>query len=284
MGKNGKQIGGWILLLLAIGFFVLQMAFLFLHSQYQVEYSDNRLFYLINLFSIIFLGLSIPLLIQISKKQKLLGGAIIALFVLINGILLSMDLSKTKNIVSLSPDFKHVLSIKENKETGQATYYRTHYHILARPKESLPYTTSGEFKVKWITNDAAAVTYRAADNTIHQYIGTYGGRDGGGYYYVGPSIYGRWSGGNTEVISDQTGIKVIHPEGMDTFSWDEVVQFGTLAIVLTNNDEAVWTIALNENFKIQSESLVPPIGDISIYKATMEKSKPVTLKYAGSVL
>lgn len=282
MNKKLKNIGGWGLFLISTGLFLLQMAFLFLYARFQVEYTDNRLFYLINILSSIFLWLALLLLLQMGKKQRLLGGVFIALFIFANGIFLTIDLTKTHNIVSLSPDLKHVLSIKENKETGQSIYYRTYFHIFAWPKETLPYKTTGDFKVYWLANDVAAVTYRAADHTIHQYIATYGDRGDGGYYYVGPSIYGRWSGGNIEVTSSQDGIKVIHNNGMDSFNWDQVVQFGTLAVVLTNNNEAVWTIALDENFKVQSESLVPPIGDISIYKATMEKSRPVTLKYAGS--
>ncbi|RST61615.1 hypothetical protein D5F11_001695 [Siminovitchia terrae] len=282
MNKNIKNIGGWILFLLAIGCFLLQMSFLFLHAKFQVEYTDNQLFFLINILSAIFLWLAILLLLQIGKKQQLFSGALIVLFILANVILLTMDQTKTHNVVSLSPDLKHVLSIKENKETKQATFYRTYYHILSRPKESLPYKTTGDFKVKWLANDVAAVTYQADDKSIHQYIGTYGDRGSGGYYYVGPSIYGQWSGGDIEVISDQSGIKVIHPEGLDTFNWNQVVQFGTLAIVLINNDEAIWTIALSKNFKVQSEALEPPLGDIIIYKATMEESRPITLKYVGS--
>ena len=282
MNKKSKQFCGWVLLIFSFGIFVCQMTFLFLHARFQVEYSDERFFYFFNMLSIVFLGLSILLLLKIGKKQKLIGGMVIVLFILVNGILLAVDSTRTRNIVRPSPDYKHVLSIKENKETGQSIYYRTYFHIFAWPKETLPYKTTGDFKVYWLANDVAAVTYRAADHTIHQYIATYGDRGDGGYYYVGPSIYGRWSGGNIEVTSSQDGIKVIHNDGMDSFNWDQVVQFGTLAVVLTNNNEAVWTIALDENFKVQSESLVPPIGDISIYKATMEKSRPVTLKYAGS--
>lgn len=281
MNKTRKKIGGWFLFLLSIGCFLFQMSFLFLHAHYQIEYTDNRLFFLINILSALFLWLAILLLLQIGKKPQLFSGAFIALFILTNVILLAMDQTKTHNVVGLSPDLKHVLSIKENKETKQATFYRTYFHALSRPKESLPFKAAGDFKVRWLTNDVAAVTYQAADKSIHQYIGTYGDRGSGGYYYVGPSIYGQWSGGDIKVISDQSGIRVIHPGEMETFNWNQVVQFGTLAIVLVNNDEAIWTIALAENFKVQSEELAPPIGDIIIYKPTLETSKPVILKYVG---
>ncbi|MFS0647555.1 hypothetical protein [Siminovitchia sp. 179-K 8D1 HS] len=284
MNKNMKKISGWILLLLAVGLFLLQMGFLFLHAKFQVEYSDNRLFYLINIFSLVCLGLSILFLVPAAKKWEMAVGIAVAAVLIANGMLLVADLRKTKNIVSLSPNFKHVFSIKQNKKTGEATYYRTYYHLLALPKETLPYQTSGNFKVKWIANDAVAVTYQAADKTIHQYIGTYGDRGrGGSYYYVGPSIYGRWSGENAEVISNEEGIKVLQNGKVDAFSWDQTVQFGTLAVVLVNDGESVWTISLNENFSVQSDSSAPPRGDISLYKATMKKNKPVKLTYAGSV-
>ncbi|MFD1707217.1 hypothetical protein ACFSCZ_10785 [Siminovitchia sediminis] len=118
MNKNIQKIGGWVSFFLAIGLFVLQIVFLFLHARFQVEYSDGRFFYLINIFSTVFLGLAILLLTQIGKKQRLFGGVAIASCVLANGILLAVDVAKTRNIISISPNFKHVVSIKENKKTG----------------------------------------------------------------------------------------------------------------------------------------------------------------------
>lgn len=283
MNEHVKKFSGWTLLLLTLGLFLLQGGFLYLHAKFQVEYSDGRLFYMINIFSIICLGLALLLLVTATKKWRVAGGLIMAIVILTNGLLLVADVRKTNHIVSLSPNLKHVLSMKEDKKTGETTYYRTYYYLFARPKESLPYPTAGNFKVKWIANDVAAVTYKAADQTIHQYIGTYGDRgSGGSYYYVGPSIHGRWSGENAEVISNQEGITVRQNGEMDTFNWDQVVQFGTLAVVLVNNGEAAWTISLNENFVVQSDSSVPPIGDISLYKAAMEENDPIKLTYKGS--
>lgn len=275
-----KKIGGMLLFLFAIGFFILQIGYLFLHTTHQVEYTDDRLFYIINIFIMICLAAAILLLITMTKKWKAIGGSIIVIFIIVNGILLFINNHQIKNIVRFSPDFKHVLAIKENTKTGKAVYYRTYYYILARPKESFPYKTIGEFKVKWLAKDIAAVTYKAADSTLHQYIGTYGDRGGGGsYYYVGPSIYGRWEGKDVEVISNQEGITVVHNERYEEFDWDHIVQFGTLAVVLTKNNQAAWTLSLNENFEVDSNSSRPPSGSISLYEATVEKNKPITLQY-----
>lgn len=198
-------------------------------------------------------------------------------------VLLISDNHKTKHIVSISPDLKHLLVIKENRDSGPATYYRTYYGILARPKESLPYKTNGEFKVKWIEKDIAVLTYKTASNTIHQFIGTYGDRNGAhSYSYVGPSIHGQWGGNHVKVISASEGIAIDNNGEVEKYYWDNIVQFGTIAVVLMKNNEACWTIALNENFKSNSNEPKPPSGEITLYKATMDNNEPITLEYVSS--
>ncbi|ASS89197.1 hypothetical protein [Aeribacillus pallidus] len=179
---------------------------------------------------------------------------------------------KVKNIISISPDFKHVLSIKENTESGDAVYLRSYYGILSRPKERLPYKTDGEFKVEWLANDIAAVTYKTVDHTIQQFIGTYGDRGNGrSYYYVGAEIHGRWQGNNVEVVSHSEGISVTHNGKKELFYWDHITQFGTLAVVLMRHNEEIWTISLNENFVADSADSEHTTGEISLYQATMKK-------------
>lgn len=204
-------------------------------------------------------------------------------FIIVNAVMLVGSNQEIKNITSVSPDFKHVLSIKENTEIGEAVYYRSYYGFLARPKERLPYETDGNFKVDWLANDVAAVTYKAADNTIQQYIGTYGDRGSGrSYYYVGAEIHGIWQGETLEVVSDTEGISVTENGKTELFDWDNIHQFGTLAVILKKNNEAIWTISLNENFEVHSAASEPTVGSISLYKATMEKNQPITLHYKDS--
>ncbi len=196
---------------------------------------------------------------------------------------------RINHIVSISSDFKNVLVIKENRATGQAIYYRTYYGIFARPKETLPYRTIGEFKVKWLEKDIAAVTYKDSIHSIHQYIGTYGDRNEGSYSYVGPSIHGKWQAGSVRMISDSEGITIDNNGEVESYDWKNIVQFGTIAIVLMknneatsmNNNEAQWTIALNENFNSNSNSSIPPSGEITLYKATMDINEPLKLGYEG---
>ena len=160
-----------------------------------------------------------------------------------------------KNITSISPNWMHILSIKENIEKREIIYYRNYYSILALPKERLPFESRGEFQVEWLANDIAAVTYEAKDNTIQQFIATYGDRgSGSSYYYVGAEIHGHWQGENIKVISDTEGISVIQNDKMELFEWDNIQQFGTLAVILKKNNEAVWTISLNEDFEVHSDA------------------------------
>ncbi|RKQ33983.1 hypothetical protein [Oceanobacillus halophilus] len=281
--NNLIKVVGWSLFLLAIGSFGLQMGYLFVHERFQIEYIDNRLFYMINIFCIICLALAILLLLRLNKRSKIIGTSVTGIIIIAHVVLLIDSNQEIKNITSISPNFKHVLSIKENTENGNAIYYRSYYGILARPKERLPHETVGEYKVEWLANDAAAVTYKAADNTIQQFVGTYGDRGTGrSYYYVGAEMHGQWDGENVEVISNTAGISVTENGDTELFDWDNIHQFGTLAIVLKKHNEAVWTISLNENFEVHPTASDSTVGNISLYKATMEENEPIILWDAGT--
>ena len=284
MNQNNKwvKVIGWSLFLIATGFFCLQVGYLFLHARFQVEYIDNRLFYIINILSLILLFLAIILLLKTSKRFKLISSGLVVLFVIAHIFLLVDSNNKIKNITSISPDFKHVFSIKENVGTGEAVYYRSYYGIFGRPKETLSYKMVGEYKIEWLAKDIAAFSYQSNENTIQQFIGTYGDRKNGlSYYYVGAEIHGTWQGDNVEVVSSPKGISVSENNHATLFEWENIKQFGTLAVVLMKNNEAIWTISLNENSMVYSDASKPTTGNIRLYKATME-SEPITLQYVDT--
>lgn len=279
--NNLLNVVGWILFAISVVIFSFQMGYLFISAKYQVEYIDNRLFYIINILCILFL--TPVMLLLATKKIKVLSISILVMFITANVFMLVSSNQIVKNITSISPNWKHVLSIKENVESGETMYYRNYYSILARAKERLPFEATGEFHVKWLANDIAAVTYKTKENTIQQFIGTYGDRgSGGSYYYVGAEIHGHWQGENIDVISDTEGITVIKDGKTELFEWNDIQQFGTLAVVLKKNNEAVWTVSLNENFEIHSDASKATVGNISIYEATLEKNEPIILHYSGS--
>lgn len=270
---------GWCLLLLAIGFFCLQIGYLVMHRFFQVEYIDNQLFFIIN--CLCFFGITVSLLLLLVLTRKMiwiLSGAAI-LFFIVNGVLLVENSQETNNITSISPDWKHVFVVKENPATGAAIYYRSYYGIFCRPKQVLPYRVNDRYKLKWLANDSAALTYTGANDKIQQFIGTYGDRGGGrSYYYVGAEIHGQWQGGSALVISNTKGISVTEAGTTELFQWDSIVQFGTLAVVLKREDQAVWTLSLNKDFEIHSDASEPATGTIRLYRATMENNEPLTLR------
>lgn len=273
-------ITGWLCFLFAAGLFFLQMGFLLLYRRFGMEYIDNRLFFIVNILCVFFFALSIIFLLKRMVMIKWIISGISVLFIIVNSVLFVQSNREIKNLISLSPDWEHMLVIKERVKTGEAIYYRSYYGILARPREKLPDQVSGPLKVQWLANDIAAVTYRTENHQLQQFIGTYGDRGGGtSYYYVGAEIHGRWRAGHTEVVSSTKGISVSENRATETFSWDDVEQFGTLAVVLKRNNEAVWTLSLNENFKVRSNAAAPTVGNIRLFKASMMKNQPLTLNY-----
>lgn len=274
---------GWIFFILAFGLFCMQLGYLYTYEKFQVEYIDNRLFYIINIIFVVFLFLANLLLLKLNKTYRFIGAGLVILFIVVHMVLIVDCHKKTNNVTSVSPDFKHVLSIKENRDSGESIYYRSYYGILARPKEQLPNEVDGEWQVEWLADDIAAVTYQTPDNTIQQFIATYGDRGGGvAYYYVGTEIHGKWQGDNVEVVSNEEGITVRKDNQQELFSWENIEQFGTLAIVLKENNEAAWTISLNENFEVHSDASKPTVGNISLYKATMENNKPLIMEFKAT--
>ncbi|MCT2536438.1 hypothetical protein NC661_03740 [Aquibacillus koreensis] len=274
---------GWLLFLMAIGFFCLQIGYLIIQPRYQVEYIDNRIFYVINMLSIICLYMALLFLLTWKKIWTVVVTTMVTLFIIVNVVLLVERNKEVKNISSISPNLQQIFAIKQDTETGEAMYYRSYYGILSRPKDRLEPEIAGDYKIEWLANDIAAFTYEAEDQTIQQFIGTYGDRqeDSMSYYYVASQIRGKWGADNAQVERQNNGIAITVDDQTELFGWDNVEQFGTLAIVLKKNNEAVWAISLDENFVANSEEIEPTVGNISLYKATMEENDPIVLAYQG---
>ncbi|MFS0865503.1 hypothetical protein [Fredinandcohnia sp. 179-A 10B2 NHS] len=278
--NNKTKVSGYMFLLVALALFFLQLGYFFLRGRYQIEYSDSRLFYVLNICIMVLLTFGLFLLLNIRRKWKIVISSFVILFSVLSIILLLMQNNQLTNVVSISPNHKHLLVIKENKLTGEAVYYRTYFRIFARPKESLPYPTTSNFKVEWLANDVAAVTYQSKDHTLHQFIGTYGDRGiGNSYYYVGSSLHGEWKGKNTNLVANTEGITIEKNGKSESYGWENIVQFGTLAVVLVDHNEAKWTVSLNEDMVVDHNNYEPPTGHITLYKATMDETGPIILSF-----
>lgn len=286
MKQNNKIIAilGWLLMFVAVGLFCLQMGYLFVHNRFQVEYIDWRLFYIINLFIIVGLYGGITLLFTVRRISNLIALTVTALFLLINGVMIIQHNDETEHIISLSPDFQHVFSVQKDIDSGEAIYYRSYFGILARPKERLSNEIAGEVNVKWLENDIAALTYETKEQKVQQFIGTYGDRKNGlSYYNVGAEIQGEWQGDGVKVVSEPEGIHVTEHGETTLFDWDDIHQYGTLAIVLEQDQEAAWTIALNKDFIVHSDAAKPNTGSILLHKAAIDKEASYKLEYTSSM-
>ncbi|TSB48236.1 hypothetical protein [Alkalicoccobacillus porphyridii] len=283
--KKQRNLFAACFFLMSLGLFILQMGYLFLPNLVgrEVEYIHNQLFYLINIACILSLAISFLLYFQQTRKWLLIGGSVFTLFIVVNTYLIYTTSQEVNNIVSLSPDGKHTLVLKQDKEQGDIIYYREYYTILARPLQRIS-ASEHELQVEWLANDVAAVTYQDHNQNIQQHIATYGDRgDGISYYYVSSEIYGEWQDGETRVISGPEGISVEDNGERQTFAWENIQQHGTLAIVLSDDEHnAAWTIALAENFEISSNATVEQPGDIRVYKATLGDADVNTLERFGN--
>ncbi|WP_079710507.1 hypothetical protein [Paraliobacillus ryukyuensis] len=260
---------------IAFVFWGLQLACLVVQARYQAEYIDDRLFYLFNI--IVTVALTVALLLTFKKRLNILIGSIAAFFIIFQFI----QLQGVKDVTSISPDFNHVFSIKQNG-ASDATYYRSYYRLLGKPKEDLAYQIKGKGNIKWITNDIAVFTSQSETNGVQQFVGTYGARgDSVAYTYVSTQIRGTWKNDDTTVTASMDGVLITHGDQTTSFEWEQAKQFGTLALVLTENNEAKWTIGLAEDFYYDQNTPDPPVGSIVLYQATMNKVEPVTLEYTG---
>ncbi len=269
---------GIIFALLAISLFIGQMGFILLRVTLYIEYIDDRLFYIINIACSMFIWAALVLLFTFTKQQKQLLTSLLVVFILIHGVLTIQSPSKVTNIRSTSPDGEHMLVLKHHVDKNEIIYYRPLYLLFARPMERLTSVSDEDLSITWLANDVAALTYEEPDGRLQQFVATYGYRGTTSYYHVGPEINGNWQGEDASVRSDMEGITVDHGGTSTLFTWENIEQFGTLAIVLKEDNEAKWTIALNENFERLASASEPNPGDITLYQARKGKSEPIVLQ------
>lgn len=188
-----------------------------------------------------------------------------------------------RSIVSISPDMSTAMVLKENTSDGKVTVYRNRRLWFVKPAESFPFSVD-EMKLQWLTGDACAVTYVSPDDGgLHQYVVTYGDRGGGiSYYYVQNAILGQWYTDDNEYalnVMDGTegGIYLTTPEGEEFYSYDQCMQYGTLALVFPR-EEPKWTLVMNKDCEIDSGTdLVKEGGTLTLCRVSMDKTAPILL-------
>ncbi len=96
---------------------------------------------------------------------------------------------------TFSPEDGRLILMRQNKETGDISYYHRRFPLIMKRSGELPYPVKEQPKIQWIANDICAITYISKDDdAMHQYVLTYGDRGQGSYYYVAVAMNGSWSG------------------------------------------------------------------------------------------
>lgn len=190
-----------------------------------------------------------------------------------------------REIVDLAPDFSNIMRLKID-ENGRAVFYRQRGLLFGVQVDVFPFTVKDDVKVQWLENDVCALTYESTeDRSVHQFVATYGDRNGAvSYYYVGNAAYGSWSaedqGENYKLevgTGENGGIDIETPEGKEHYELEECLQYGTLAVVFPS-DNPKWTLVLNQDCVLEEGgSRVEEGGTVTLCKVSMEKTAPIIM-------
>lgn len=282
-GSLLRKVLGWLFAVPSGLLLLMQLAYLLIGKRYGFEYIDDNILYYVN--GAILLTAFLSLLLLVRKKKAVIAVSA-ACAILLAADFMAMQAFhlhfSTISIISVSPDYRHVLVLKQDTSNGKTVSYRNRIFLFARPGEQFPYTVDGPVKIQWLVSDVCAVTYTEPDQTAHQYIDTFGDRGSGiSYYYVASALRGQWEmeGKNPTgktLTADASGITITDGSTEVHYDQDSCVQVGTLALVLCKDGLPQWTVALNADCKIGNDDLIAPGGTITLCAVSMDKTAPMT--------
>lgn len=262
--ENKLRIG----LLLASLFFILLILHIvsyFLSTHFNYQYVFDWIPYVINAV-IILLGLSAYFLVfkRITAKRKVLNYIICFVFAalfIINAAFMINNGFNCKYTLSCSPNFSNCFVIKQEKKNSTTERFDVKFIIFAREYELITPSPEGQINTKWLTNDICAVTYSGQNDDVNAYVATYGERGSGtSYINVTNSLYGSWqqendkSGSPVTMTVDINGITVCAENEEKLFSFEDIKQYGTTAVVLFENKIPRYILSLNEDCTIDEKT------------------------------
>lgn len=190
-------------------------------------------------------------------------------------------------IFKQSPNSSETLILYKNPNNNSVQIEKRIYFLFLKYQDQLPYTVNSELKYQWLTNDICAITYKSTDDNTHQYIATFGDR-GNGISYLDPktAISGNWSSktdnSKLTLIVDRSTITVTDDNNQWIYNDNDCVRFGTIAIALCKNGIPQWSIALNEDSKINYDCMIAKGGTLTLCPVSMDKTDPITLDSTDS--
>ena len=271
----------------------LQCVYLFLKKRHGYEYIVDSMPCLVN--QVILISAFLVLLLGFMRKNKIKNIIVILVFTILSIINIAFAINNgftRQSIITFSNDFSNQLVLKKDRKTGETYFYRNTKILFAKPSEQFSYAVEGKIKTKWLTTDICSITYEDANGNLREFVATYGDRGDGSYYWVSTTMHGNWqhftkNGVSTKLISDSKGITIKKEGESHTFENTDIKQFGTIAIVLYDEDIPKYVIALNKDCELDSiTDIIEDGGTITLVEVSMEKTIPEVLKcidYKGNL-
>ena len=281
-----KDVLGVLFFVAAVMLIMIQIWYFMQGKKLGLEYISKWVPYFLNGMVIFFLWFGGLLVKKLRPVWKSKTYRWIFSLLLFSGIAVCRFLAPVqKEIIRISPDFSEVLCLKID-ESGRAVFYRQRSGIFASQADVFPFTVKENVKVQWLEDDVCTLTYESTeDDDVHQYVATYGARDGNeSYYYVINEVYGTWLsegqyGGYKLTVGTgpDGGIDIQTPDGKEHYEIEECIQYGTLAVVFPANAPK-WTLVLNKDYTFSTDEDVEKAGGtLSLCRINMKKTAPLIL-------
>ena len=278
--KKVKKIIGIISVIIFILSLLLQLGYIFILKEHDYEYVIDSLMYIVNEIIIISATLFIVLLFKYNKVRNISIYVVCTILTIINLLFFFNDGLENKCIVDFSSNFSNQVVLKQNRKSGVTTLYKNAMVLFARPKENFSYSVKGDIKVQWLEQDICSLTYMDVDNKIREFVVTYGDRGNGiSYYYVWGTFAGKWRefsqyGEPVVLKANEKKVQIIINGESQEYTYAQDKQYGTLAIVLYNEETPEYIISLDKNCTLDKNDIINDGGTITLTKVSMDNVVP----------
>lgn len=238
------------------------------------------IFYLIN-YLIILIGLYLYLKQKwdMKKSTKI---AITVVLIVINGTII-YKIGIPNILISKSSDKKHELILKEYPGMNFKTMrLKRRGFIFGRQVDTLEGTAiykaieNKNYKVDWASDDNAVFTYQTnEEGKLSEKIYNFRTTDTISYYYVLPSIEGKWvSKENKKNYFIYDGKKIIYSDGKKIYYYSpkNSTQYGVLSLVIKSKENPTISVVINSDSVFGEHEIVQPGGSITVLENSLQKS------------
>lgn len=262
-----KILGCILLILLVI--FQLGTILIGYKKQYYLIY--DWIFYVVNYFII---GLLFLLFRSENNILEFLNISILIALLAINSTIF-YKMGDTNVVISKSKDKKHELILKEYpKMSFETMRLKRRWVIFGKKVDAFEgssvykYIENKKYKIDWSSGDNAIVSYKDNDGKkTNMVVYNFRRVECIQYYYVVPSIYGKWvnkEDKNDYFLCDKE--KIVYSNNNHTYYYkpEDTTQYGVLSIVAQKENNPTIAVVLNSDCKFDEHNTVKDGGSITI--------------------